>query len=86
MKKFIFPAAILGFSCTLLSFSTNDTRKADFNELQENDSKLIEAVGSFTRIEAHHYTSDQGTWSRRVSVYTLTDRNAELDQIEATLN
>jgi hypothetical protein len=86
MKKIIFPIAILGFSLTLFSFSTNNEKKADYNELKKADFVEKLNAGSFTKYEANHYTGDQGSWSRRVSVWSLTDGDTSLDNVEKALN
>jgi hypothetical protein len=86
MKKIIFPIAILGISFTLFSFSTNEVKKADYNEVKNKNFVSVYSVATFTRYESHHYTGDKGSWNRRVSVWSMSDQNESLDQIELALN
>jgi hypothetical protein len=85
MKKIIFPIAILGFSLTLFSFSTINEKKADYNEVKKADLVNVLAAGSFTKYESDHYSDDRGTWSRRISTWSLAQAKASLDQVEKVL-
>lgn len=86
MKKIIFPIAILGFSLTLFSFSTNNEKKADYNEVKKADLVNVLSTGSFTRYESNHYSDDRGTWNRRISTWSLADAKLSLDKVEKVLN
>ncbi len=86
MKKIIFSLAMLSLSFVLFSFSTKENKKANFNELKKSSFVNATSYKTFTRYESHHYSDDQGTWSRRVSVWSLTSENVSLDQLEKVIN
>jgi hypothetical protein len=86
MKKLIGITALTAFSLTLFSFSTNNEKKAAYNELKAADFIAIRMAGSFSQYQSSRTTAGEGTWNFRVQTWTLTDGNSDADQLEKVLN
>ena len=85
MKKFIgFTGAFVAV-ITLFSFSTAEAKRANYNELEGLTSAKEMAVGNFTRYQTSSVTAGETTWNYRREVWSLTDSNITLNQIEETL-
>jgi hypothetical protein len=85
MKKIIGFSALAVFSLTLLSFSTSEVKKADYNEVKESNISKLLTIGSFQQYENGHYTGDKGTWNNRRQTWSVSE-NSSLDAIEQTLS
>jgi hypothetical protein len=86
MKKAIGITALLAFCLTLFSFSTIEARKANYNEVNNVNFKIVNQAASFTQYQRSQYTTGEGTWNYRRETWSLTAAKATMDQLEKVIN
>jgi hypothetical protein len=86
MKKVIGLIAVVAISVSLFSFSSASAKKADFNELRNVQSKLLNGARSFQQYQRDHYTSNKGSWDYRMETWSLTAETVSLNELEKNLN